>query len=474
MDNQDSYWYTRLSENSMSGKGYTLDGSTPHAQYPPGLPSLIFIFSILFKNSITAGLVMVFFLSLASIILAYKIGKEINKDVGIISAVLLATHNLFLFHSLTVLTQIPFMFFSTLGLYLFMKSYEKRILIIPAIASVSLSILIRYDGFLLAIPLIFYVFMRRKDFEKFLFSKKTFMGIGTGILILAPWFLRNFFTFGNFLVNTHSSGDGSTGLSLVTLFQFFSLFFKTGYIFPYLVILGILMFLLGAFKSSIKSKKSLELKTYLVWMLVYFLLHSWWWARGVTYYAQLLIFFCLFGALFIKNISKFFSKKIKKISQQVFIYSILLLLILSQIFIFSSGSIQQQLSVENFNKHDPIMQVSEYSNQNLPDDAVYVFPEYVVYSFFLKKSQSTTYMDGFNYLLSTNGTIYFFTDNIYTWITDPFIPKNGKILLTVPTPQGTNVNVALYPEEIATFEKDSELKTISATVWKIEGFYVMG
>jgi hypothetical protein len=38
MYTQDSYWYAHLAENLATGKGFTLDGTSPHAQYPPGLP----------------------------------------------------------------------------------------------------------------------------------------------------------------------------------------------------------------------------------------------------------------------------------------------------------------------------------------------------------------------------------------------------------------------------------------------------
>ncbi len=462
---QDSFWYTRLAENMVGGKGYTLDGTTPHSQYPIGLPLLIAPFYFLLGNSAIGGLIMVFILSVASIILAYLIGKEVNSFVGISSAILLAFHNLFIFNSMSVMTETPFMFFSILGLYLFMKSYEKRNLIIPSIICICLSILIRYDGFFLAIPMGFYMLYRKKDFEDFFFSKKTFLAIGAGILILGSWFLRNLIAFGSPLVNAHSSGDGSLGLSISTIYQFLSFFFKTGYLFPFIVLLGITFVL---FKI-----KSLKLKTFLLWIFVYVILHSWWWARGLRFYGQILILLCLFASIALFKIYEIFPKKKKSIAKAL-IFALVIIILAEQLFIFYSGSINRESTIYTLNRYDPIKQVSEYANQNLPDQAVYVFPEYVVYTNFLKKEQMTTYQSGLNHLFSTNQTIYLFTDNLHSWITDPFIPQNGIIQLSVPTQQGTKVKTALLPEEIKTFEFSNGKRIINATIWKIDGFHIIG
>jgi 4-amino-4-deoxy-L-arabinose transferase-like glycosyltransferase len=462
---QDSYWYVRLAENMISGKGYTLEGINPHAQYPPGLSLLIIPFLFLFQSSSIGGLIMVFILSLSSILLAYIIGKEISNLVGICSAIFLAFHNIFLFSSMSVLTETPFMFFSILGLYLFMKSYENRNLIIPSIICITFSILIRYDGLFLIIPMIFYMFYRKKDFDDFFFSKKTFIAIGVGILILGSWLLRNWIVFGSPLFNAHSSGDGSLGLSFSTFVQFSSLFFRTGYIFPILAFAGIFFLF--------KEKKSLELKTFLVWVIVYIIFHSWWWHRAIRFYGQILIILCIFAALSIKKIYKSFPKRKQNLARVVLIF-IFILVIVEQLLIFSFGIIPGGVSVKIFNQYDPIKQASEYANQNLPEDAVYVFPEYVVYTGFLEKENSLDYNSGLNYLFSTNGTIYLFTDNLHPWITDPFIPKDGKIFLNVPTQQGTTAQVLLNPIEVKSFEKILGDKVTSSTIYKIEGFQIIG
>ena len=462
---QDSYWYTRLTENMVSGKGYTLEGKFPHAQYPPGLPILLIPLYLILKNSVLAGLITIFIISLFSIYLSYKIGKEFSKTTALISSLLLSFHNLFLFSSISVLTEIPFMFFSILGLYLFMKSYEKRILIIPSIISITFSILIRYDGFFLIFPIAFYMVYRKEDFNDFFFSKKTFLAIGIGVLILGAWFLRNLIAFGSPLINAHSSGNGSTGLSLSTIYEFFSLFFKTGYLFPFLVLIGIFF--------VIFKYKNLELKTYLIWILVYMILHSWWWHRALRFYTQILLLLCIFSSISIKEIYSFFPKN-KIILGRIFVILLTLLVIFEQLFIFYSGRTNHETTRGILNQYDPIKKVCEYANKNLSDNEVYVFPEYVVYTSFLNKKKMLGYHEGLNYLFNSNGTIYFFTDNLHSWITDPFIPRNNRILLNVPTQQGINIKVDLYTEEVITFRKIVGEREVNATLWKINGFNIIG
>ena len=113
---QDSHWHLTLSENFLSGKGYSFDGTTPHAKYPPGLAITMAPLYLLFQNIEIAGLITLLLLSLGSLILCYKIGKLVNKKVALISVILLATHNLFIFNAFSIMTEIPFMFFSLLAL----------------------------------------------------------------------------------------------------------------------------------------------------------------------------------------------------------------------------------------------------------------------------------------------------------------------------------------------------------------------
>ncbi|MEM4181808.1 MAG: glycosyltransferase family 39 protein [Candidatus Pacearchaeota archaeon] len=457
---QDAFWYVRLSENLIKGKGYTLDGNYPHAQYPPGLPILLTPFSLFLSNNQHLGIILIYFFAVISIILSFFIGKELfGVFGGMVSSFLITLNSIFIANSTLICSEIPFLFFSTLGLYLFIKSYEKRNLIIPATACLSFSALIRYDGLLLIFPIAFYMFLRKKDFEDFFFSKKTFIAIGIAILILGPWFLRNFIVFGNPFANSYNSGD--TGITFQHTLEYLFLLKDAGVFFVIFFIGGFIIFLFKEYKNKM-------LATFFVWFVVYTLLHIWWWSRSLRFYCEVLIIMVLFSTLFFV----FIFNRLKKINKKYFyliVFLVTLLYAFEQIFVFLPK--QDQIIIFNF--YDPIKQISEYSSQNLPKDAVLVVPEWVVYTTFIKDKNILDYRSGFNYLLSTNNTIYFFTDNLHSWLVDPFYPKEGKIVLQVQTQQGFPVKLEMKAKEIKTFEKQLRDREINATLWEIKGFRII-
>jgi hypothetical protein len=280
---------------------------------------------------------------------------------------------------------------------------------------------------------------------------------------VGSWFLRNLIQLGSPMANTYP--DGNVGINLANSIEFLSLFFDIGYIFSITILFGLFI--------ALFKVRNIKLNTFLVWAFVYILFHIWWWARVVRFYVEILLVLCILSALSFTYLYKsFYNKKhIRKIFSMLLVFLLFILLVLEQFIFILPNPHKTGMPL---NQYDPIKQASEYANANLPDNAVYVFPEYVVYTSFLKKEQSTTYQSGLNYLFSTNGTIYFFVDNIHGWITDPFIPKEGKILLNVPNQQGTATRVVLYPELVKHFERNSRGWITNATIYKIDGFEIIG
>jgi len=458
---QDSHWYASLVKNLGDKASYSLEGSTPHGQYPPGLPLLALPIYFLTGSAPIAGVITVFILSLASIILAFSIGKEYSKQVGYFTATILSFHNLFIFNSISFMTETPFMFFSILGLYGFMKSYDERKWIIPTMISLSISILIRYDGFFLAIPLLFYAYSRKKDFEDLFFSRKTLKGIGIFFVIILPWFIRNALVFGNPLYTSYSSSQA--GFNFSASLSFLLLFFKTGYIFPLLVLLG-----LGVCMFKLKDK---SLRTYLLWILVYLGLHAWWWARVLRFYSEILILLCLFASIGIQKLINIGAKDSSK--KRVYLTVIIIgVLIIEQLFIFFSGSINHESTIYTLNRYDAIKQMSQYVNQNISSEERLVVPDVAVYGLYLEKENIYGYSEGINYLLSKNESILLVIDNLHSWITNPFYPVNGKITFSVPTNQGQNVPITLSPKLIWESSINKGDQYFNASIWKIEGYSI--
>lgn len=456
---QDSHWHLTLIENFASGNGYTLDGVNPHAKYPPGLALTIMPLYLILGNVDLAGLITLFILSIASLVLCYKIGKLVNKKVAIIATVLLATHNLFIFNSFSIMTEIPFMFFSILSLYLFTLSFDKRIYVIPSFIAAALSILIRYDGLFLIFPFAFYLFIKRKDFDNFFFNTKTFIAIGTSIAFLSLWFTRNFIQFGSFLYTDYSKEI--VPFQLIFIWQFFSLFFKIGYLLPILSIIGLVI--------TIKIIKNQKLNIFIVWFATYFFLHCWWYFKVLRFYVGVLLLLGIFAAIAID----YLSKKVNGVQwSKILTIVLVVIVVISQLGIFYAGTTKYETTIKTLNRYDVIRDVSEYANENLPADSNYLIPETIVYPRYLKK-QNIYFYNQIVQLVSNppaNTSTYILIDNLHPWTTQAFFPINNSISIPLTDKVGNPITLKLTIEELITEHHYSYNATI-LNVTSYELFY---
>jgi len=435
---QDSHWYMSLAKNLASGEGYTLDRETPFAQYPPGFPLLLMSFLYLFKDIQISGLILVGMFSILTLLIIYKIGKLFSPLVGLLSVTLLMTHNLFIFNTVSIMTEIPFMFFSLLGLYLFIKGFENPKYFISAFPVIAFSCLVRYAGFFLIFPMLFYTFVNFKKLKRLIFSDKVIIGIILGLVVFFGWFLRNFLTFGNPFYTSYS--EIVHEITFQGFLTFIRLFFKLGFLFPYVVLIGIFF--------VIKSKDK-KLQMFLIWFVVYFIMHASWWGGGVfRFYAGILPIICVFSAIGISKIGGEFNSKDKK---TIFALLILGIIILSQLFIFFSGAINYETTIKTLNRYDSIQQISQFANENFPKDSIYLVPDIAVYSMYLPKENMFYYGGGINNLLQNpqlKDKTFIFADTLHSWMTQPFLEgENGTITLPLNSGQSLILQTGLVHQE---------------------------
>jgi len=118
----DNFAYYHLSRAIAQGKGYIelWDANLPlHTQYPPMFPILLLPAAIL--NSYTLAKVIVFLFYFFVLLFSYKLFEELNgKDetATIIALMLLAFAPVVIQYSSLVLSEIPYMMFSVLALYM--------------------------------------------------------------------------------------------------------------------------------------------------------------------------------------------------------------------------------------------------------------------------------------------------------------------------------------------------------------------
>ncbi|MFW5846817.1 MAG: ArnT family glycosyltransferase [Nanoarchaeota archaeon] len=430
---QDTYWHLSLAENLASGEGYVMEGTggEPHSKYPPGLSILMLPFIWILGNIEISGLIVIAILSALAIPLTYSIGKISSEKLGVLAAVFLTFHNLFVFYTGAILTEIPFMFFSLAGLLFFMNGFEdkKRKYLAIGLIFIAFSCLIRYDGFFLIFPMIFYCILNWKKTKKIFYSDSAIIGIILGGLLIASWFLRNILAFGNPFQTAYASESFKISGAL----GFIEYFPYLGIIFPILVLIGIY------FLYKEKNKKML---VFLSWFFTFIIVHMLWHFRALRFYVPLLPIMAILVSYSVFNIKQ----KIKNTSlKKYFIYIILGIYIILQFSIFFNfipGFVHES-TLENLNRYEPIRLISEYSDNNLPNQANYLVVDVPVYSRYMDKKNQIFYNQGLQRLLQayqqreSPGEVYITADTLHSWATGPFLKgETGEIVLPIDTDSG--------------------------------------
>ncbi|MEQ9298328.1 MAG: hypothetical protein RIF33_07190 [Cyclobacteriaceae bacterium] len=218
----DNLSYYHLGKSLANGTGYSsITGSqiTPHTHFPPGYP--IIISTIFF---FTESIIGVKILNGAFFFGALFLGLLIfEKILGsrflafLLTAVLLLNRELLTYSSI-MMSEIPFLFFLMLGVYMYQnleydKVWYRNVRLYGLLTSGVLLFYIRSFGiiFLLAV-LASFAMQRRKSY---------LMAYALGFALLVfPWSIRNYLlsSGGGYLsqltmVNPYNPGDGSADLS---------------------------------------------------------------------------------------------------------------------------------------------------------------------------------------------------------------------------------------------------------------------
>lgn len=412
---QDSHWHMSLAKSFAEGNGYAFDGTDfPHGKYPPGITLLILPFQLILNNTQFAGLMMAGLITLASIFLIYKIGSISDKKIGLLAATFLVFHNLFIFNSVSIMTELPFMFFSLASIYFFVGGFEKEKLFLPSAICFSLASLIRYDGFFLVPVFLIYTYTQRKKLKD-LDLNYVLLGILSVAILLGGWFLRNWIVFGNPLSSAYTSEVDT--FNIMKYVKFLFLFFKLGYLFSGLALVGLYFFI---------KENNKKLRPYLIWLVFYLGLHMYWSHRVLRFYVEVLGIFCILAAYGVFGLA--YKLKLNRKKTIAFISIILVLFISCQSALFFIWP-QGESGLVTISRYNPIKEISEYANNNLPEDAIYGISDYAVYNLYLDRPNLFYYEDTIR-LFTQNKTAYLLTDTFHPWYTQPFLMgENGSIKL---------------------------------------------
>jgi len=144
-----------------------------------------------------AGQIVVILLGSLIIPLIYLTGKELfNKKLGLIAAALIMSHPLFWFYSERILNDVPLLFFLTLSLYLYARSYarkENKTLYMCGVTT-AMALLTKMSG--VAILAVFFTHALITDKLKVFTRKKYWVTLIIFTLVFSTWMIRNYLVVG--------------------------------------------------------------------------------------------------------------------------------------------------------------------------------------------------------------------------------------------------------------------------------------
>ncbi|GEM_PF-1892511 len=286
---QDPWYSTVDSYSYYSNAQYLLEGDFYHMflwVWFIGYPLLIVYSFLLLGVSLSSAVLVSTFLGILTVIAVYLLGWELaGEDVGLLSALMVALSPTHAHLSVTVMSDVPALFFLVLAalFYIkFLRSEGSRFLYLSSFFF-GWSVLVKYsNGILILLPLLHSLSAR--SFSMNSLNRRRIMQYSTAFfflcLALTPQILYNLVKEGNpleFKIFETPSGI-EKGFALSNAFT-------TGYLrgippiihYPYLLFMKytilppfLLFFYLIGILSLIKEKKTVELNLILLWIILPF------------------------------------------------------------------------------------------------------------------------------------------------------------------------------------------------------------
>lgn len=201
----DSFHYYHVASNILEGKGPVIDFilqfwressfGENDSLWAPLIPYAMAGAFFLFGQSILVGKLVIFFASLASILVVYFIGKNVyNQNAGFIASFLLCIHPKHVEYSVSILKDnLYFLLFLLAFWFLFLAVKENKLIQWSLFGLfVSLSFLARYMTAILLVTALFVVILKRKDIN----WKYLLVGLLVFFIVLAPWGMYTYTHFG--------------------------------------------------------------------------------------------------------------------------------------------------------------------------------------------------------------------------------------------------------------------------------------
>ena len=183
----DNVSYLLLGQALADGLGFTnlnYPGGTPHVHYPPGYPVVVMLAGTLSGWNIVIIKVVNGIFLLGTLYLLFLLTRKFtNRTVAVVVSVIALMNVHLLVYSSSIMSEIPFTFFSMLAIYLLSGELTNRRMIM-LILSLVLCYYLRAIGIALIGTVVVYFLLERE-------FRKTAIIFGSVLILILPWIIRN-------------------------------------------------------------------------------------------------------------------------------------------------------------------------------------------------------------------------------------------------------------------------------------------
>jgi len=382
----DFAWYILQAKSILNGttdefieqSAFTNYQSTTHLgplAYPWGYPLILVpVYAVKGISPLALKLPALFFFAGFLVCLYFLMKERLTETESLLVVSLFAFNPLLLQFLDQILSDIPFLFFSTLALFLMIKEGKRSVLQYVLIgASIFFTTFLRVTGILLLGCFLIIEFFKLLNNRK---DRTTVIGIIQGSFVVCFVFvllwITNILLFpsgGESYFSQYSELIETAKAFAVAYFNIFSQFFGDTAGWKYLYYFVLIFFLLGVWER--RKQETIFLLFFVLWIIVH-ITYPWW--QGPRYIFPLLPIFVYFAFQGIKAVIKRLPEGYRIIGQRTF-YGFWLLI--TGIFLITSSAsaynnLQNKREING--PFDPYStEVYNYIKEETPPDSVVVF-----------------------------------------------------------------------------------------------------
>ncbi len=189
----DNAEFVILARSLAAGNGFRYinhPDNRPATKYPLGFPALLAGWSLIFGDSVVSMKVCVLVCYVAAVGLAFGVGEKLmGWAYALVASALVATSAVVVAYSHQVLSDVPYMAFSLIGIYLLLSHDRGRRYLVAGLAVSIWALVVRSAGMSLVLAAVVFLFLKGR-------KKEAFAAIGAAVLVSALWSLRNYSLMG--------------------------------------------------------------------------------------------------------------------------------------------------------------------------------------------------------------------------------------------------------------------------------------